>query len=87
MKSRLRKVIILKNLDSAHFEQAMFVLRDGCSGGQNAVFEAERIVEEYFFPSSAPKASSPGRREFLPFAVAMAIAVLAGVAAVLINIM
>lgn len=86
MKSRQRKVIILKNLNSPHIEQAFFVLKDGCEGGRNAVFEAEKIVEEYIFPSMVPEKQPPKLPEFLPLAVTAAIAVVAGVAAILINI-
>ncbi|MGN1098084.1 MAG: hypothetical protein ACI4SS_04220 [Clostridia bacterium] len=89
MKSRERKVIVLKNLNSPEIEQALFILKDDSDGGTNAVFEAERIIEEYIFPSSPPP---PSRRDklnldFLPFAVTAAIAVLAGAAAIVVNVL
>ncbi len=87
MKSRERKVIILKNLKSPHFEQAFFVLKDGSEECSSAVYEAERIIEEYIFPSSCP-VRPPERKipDFVPFAVTAAVAVIAGAAAVLVNV-
>ena len=88
MKSRERKIIVLSNLKSTNFEQAFFVLRDGHEENRSAVFEAERIVEEYIFPSSPP--SVPRRErdwDYVPFAVTALVAILAGVAAVLVNIL
>lgn len=88
MKSRQKRIIVLNDLKSPNFEQAFFVLRDGRDSGRNAVFEAERIVEEYIFPSSPP--SKPRRErdwDYLPFAVTAAVAVLAGFAAVLVNLL
>ncbi len=90
MKSRERKVIILKNLNSPNFEQAMFVLKSGREETDSAVCEAERIIEEYIFPSSPPR---PPRRQsrpnldFLPFAITAAVAVIAGAAAIVVNIL
>ncbi len=89
MKSRERRIIILNNLKSANFEQAFFVLKEGREESRSAVFEAERIVEEYIFPSSPPSPRRKNRHDldFLPFAVTAAVAVLAGAAAVVVNIM
>lgn len=89
MKSRERKVIILKNLNSPNFEQAFFVLKDGQDESGSAVYEAERIIEEYIFPSSAPPSPRERRSlpDFLPFAITAAVAVLAGAAAIVVNIM
>ena len=91
MKSRERRVIVLKNLNSPHFEQAVFLLKDGREESSSAVYEAERIIEEYIFPSSTPapprrKRTSDGSLDFLPFAITAVIAVLAGAAAIVVNI-
>ncbi len=88
MKSRERKVIILKNLKSPHFEQAFFVLKDGSEECGSAVYEAERIIEEYIFPSSSqPRAAKRKFPDFVPFAVTAAAAVIAGAAAVIVNVL
>ncbi len=89
MKSRERKVIILKNLNSPNFEQAFFVLKDGREETGSAVYEAERIIEEYIFPSSPPPPPKEHKLfpDFLPFAITAAVAVLAGAAAIAVNIM
>ena len=88
MKSREKRVIVLNNLKSSNFEQAVFVLKDGREENRSAVFEAERIIEEYIFPSSPPM--KPNREkdwDYLPFAVTALVAILAGAAAVLVNIL
>ncbi len=93
MKSNERRIIILKNLNSPNFDQAFFLLKDGIEENSSAVYEAERIIEEYMFPSSISpprkKVRSMKRRDldFLPFAITAAIAVLAGAAAIAVNIM
>ncbi len=91
MSSKEKRIIVLSNLKSQNFEQAFFVLRDGCEESRSAVFEAERIVEEYIFPSSPPKRKRPHSRpsipEFLPFAITAAAAILVGAAAIVINIL
>ena len=87
MKSKEKRVIVLNNLKSSNFEQAFFVLKDGREETRSAVFEAERIIEEYIFPSSPP--AKPSREkdwDYLPFAVTAVVAILAGAAAVLVNI-
>lgn len=90
MRNKEKKIIVLSNLKSTNFEQAVFVLKDGQEESRSAVFEAERIVEEYIFPSSAPPPQKKERRhelDFLPFAVTAAVAVLAGIVAVVVNIL
>ncbi len=91
MKSKERRVIVLKNLNSPHFEQAVFLLRDGREESGSAVYEAERIVEEYIFPDCAPLPERGRRRgprlDFLPFAITAGLAVLAGAAAVIVNVL
>ena len=81
---------MLKNLKSPHFEQAVFLLKDGREESASAVYEAERIVEEYIFPEEAPlppRRRPPGRLDFLPFAITAGLAVVAGAAAVLVNVL
>ena len=92
MKSRERRVIVLKDLNSPNFEQAVFLLKDGREETSSAVYEAERIVEEYIFPAtvSPPRRKRPQHEtnlDFLPFAITAVIAVLAGAAAIVINIL
>lgn len=89
MKIRERRVIVLKNLNSPEIEQALFILKDGHGASESAVTEAERIIEEYIFPSSPPPPDKTFKPDldFLPFALTAAIAVIAGAAAVVINIM
>ena len=84
-------MIVLKNLNSPNFEQAVFLLRDGQEESASAVYEAERIIEEYIFPGSSPlperrRRPGDGKLDFLPFAVTAAIAVLAGAAAIIVNV-
>ncbi len=87
MKSRERKIIVLSDLKSRHFDQAFFVLKDGSEESRSAVFEAERIVEEYFAPAPLPRSpKKPRDWDFIPFAVTAALAVLAGIVAVVVNI-
>lgn len=91
MKSKERRVIVLKNLNSPNFEQAVFLLKDGREESGSAVYEAERIIEEYIFPSSPPpvrqkRPLSDGNLDFLPFAITAAVAVLAGAAAIVVNV-
>lgn len=87
MKSRERRVIVLKNLNSPQIEQALFILKDGREESESAVYEAERIIEEYIFPSQPPPRRRKPNLDFLPFAVTAALAVLAGAAAVAVNIL
>ena len=88
MKSSEKRIIVLSNLKSSNFEQAFFVLKEGRDDNRSAVFEAERIVEEYIFPSSPPAKPRKERDwDYLPFAVTAAVAVLAGAAAILVNIL
>ena len=91
MKSRERRVIVLKNLNPPNFEQAVFLLKDGQEENGSAVYEAERIIEEYIFPSQAPpprpkRSPGDGGLDFLPFAITAAVAVLAGAAAIVVNV-
>ncbi len=91
MKSKERRVIVLKNLNSPNFEQAVFLLKDDSDECSSAVYEAERIVEEYIFPSSSPpprrgRNYGEGNLDFLPFAITAAVAVLAGAAAIVVNV-
>ncbi len=87
MKSKERKIIVLSDLKSRHFDQAFFVLKDGREENRSAVFEAERIVEEYFAPAPLPARPKKARDwDFIPFAVTAALAVLAGIVAVLVNV-
>ena len=91
MKSRERRVIVLKDLNSPNFEQAVFLLKEGREETSSAVYEAERIVEEYIFPAPVPPPRLKHQHresnlDFLPFAVTAVIAVLAGAAAIVVNV-
>lgn len=60
MSNNTRKIVVLSKIDSPRIEQAIFILRDEVAVSENdAVSEAQKIVDNYLKSLSAPPASPP----------------------------
>ena len=66
MQNNTKKIVVLDRLDSAHIEQAIFILRDANDITESdAVSEAERIVNNYLESLSEPIAVNK-KKKFQP---------------------
>ena len=60
MSNNTRKIVVLNNIDSPRIEQAIFILRDEVTVSENdAVSEAQKIVDNYLKSLSAPPSPPP----------------------------
>ena len=60
MSNNTRKIVVLSKIDSPRIEQAIFILRDEAEISENdAVCEAQKIVDNYLKSLSAPSAPPP----------------------------
>lgn len=74
MKNNTKKIVVLDRLDSAHIEQAIFILRDANEITESdAVSEAERIVSAYLDSLSEPIAKKESKKVQPRFFFAMAL--------------
>ena len=66
MQNNTKKIVVLDRLDSAHIEQAIFILRDANDITESdAVSEAQRIVNNYLESVSKPVVNEP-KKSFHP---------------------
>ena len=60
MSNNTRKIVVLSKIDSPRIEQAIFILRDEAEASENdAVYEAQKIVDNYLKSLSAPPSPPP----------------------------